>query len=219
MRNSSFLFTFTLAGAGLLAACGGAPPPAPPIPEPTAEVALQGPTRDSLDAVRRADSVEWARQLQLVERAYFDSVEQVRLAGETSGGNLAHEAALTSADLQRELGVMIHFDVARAQVLPDGRTALDRKMAILKANPTVRLQITGACDERGSDLYNVALGERRAAAVRQYFVESGINAGRLDEMSSGETSPIDTGSDEAAWAMNRRAEFVIVSGNLPLALN
>jgi len=215
MRTTSF--RFTIAGVALAAACHGAPPPETPAPQPIPEVALQTHTHDSLAGVRHADSVEWVRQLQVAERAYFDSVEQVRLAGETAAGPAPSESTV-SDQLREELGVMVHFDFALDQVLPDGRTALDRKVAILKANPTVRLQITGACDERGSDRYNVVLGERRATAVRRYLVENGIDVGRLDEASSGEKSPIDAGSDEAAWARNRRAEFVIVSGDMPLAM-
>ena len=70
----------------------------------------------------------------------------------------------------------------------------------------------GACDERGSDQYNLALGSRRAAAAKEYLVEQGIDAGRLDEVSTGEGSPIDPARNEAAWVRNRRAEFQIVSG-------
>ena len=95
---------------------------------------------------------------------------------------------------------------------------LDRKAAILIANPAVRLQITGAADERGSAAYNQNLGKRRAAAVRAYLVGKGIDVSRLDELSTGETAPIADGHDETAWAENRRAEFVIVSGDLPLTM-
>ncbi|MEP7325240.1 MAG: OmpA family protein, partial [Gemmatimonadota bacterium] len=90
---------------------------------------------------------------------------------------------------------------------------------ILKANPGVRLRITGATDSRGSDQYNEALGDRRAAAVQRYLIEQGIDVSRFDLASSGENSPIDAGSGETAWAQNRRAEFVIVSADSPLAKN
>lgn len=208
MRNTTFLIT--IAGVAVAAACHSTPPPETPAPQPTeAEIALQRHVQDSLDAVRRAtaDSVrQAARRVELANQARADSIERVRLAAEKN------------ADLRQELGVMVHFDVAEAQIQPDGRAALDRKVAILNANPTVRLLITGACDERGSDQYNLALGNRRASAVKRYLVGKGINAARLDEMSSGEKSPIDSGSGEVAWARNRRAEFVIVSGDMPLAM-
>jgi len=114
---------------------------------------------------------------------------------------------------------MVYFDVAQAQIRTDGQAILDRKVAILNANPAVRIRITGACDERGSDQYNEALGERRAAAVEKYLTGKGIDVARLDQVSNGEKDPVDSGSDEAAWARNRRAEFVIVSGDMPLAMN
>jgi hypothetical protein len=114
-----------------------------------------------------------------------------------------------SAALREDLAGMIHFDFDQAQIQPDDRAALDRKATILAANPAVRLRIAGGCDERGSVAYNVALGSRRAAAAKQYLIERGIDAGRLEEFSSGEGSPIDPGQNEAAWVQNRRAEFEV----------
>ena len=83
---------------------------------------------------------------------------------EMADDNAAREATEKDAELRKELGVMVYFDVAQAQIQTDGQIVLDRKVAILNANPAVRLRITGACDERGSDQYNEALGQRRAAA-------------------------------------------------------
>jgi peptidoglycan-associated lipoprotein len=216
VRKTTFLIT--LAGVALAAACQRAPAPAPAVPQPTeAELALRRHVQDSLAAVSRAtaDSVARVRQAELANRARADSIERVRLAAETAARAAAAEA---NATLRTELGVMVHFEVAQAQLQADGRDALDRKVAILTANPAVRLRITGACDERGSDQYNVGLGERRAAAVKQYLIEKGIDVARLDEASVGEQSPVDAGTGETAWARNRRAEFVIVSGDTPLAM-
>jgi peptidoglycan-associated lipoprotein len=218
MRKTTVLIT--IAGIAL-AGCHSAPPPKA-APEPTAaEIALQRHVQDSLDAVSRAtaDSVELARQAALAERARADSVEQARLAAEAAALKAAEEAAAKSTALRQELGVMAHFDTGKAQIRQDDRAALDRKVAILNANPAVRLRITGACDERGSEQYNQALGTRRAAAVQRYLVGQGIDATRLDQASLGEKSPIDSGHNEAAWAQNRRTEFVIVSGDTPLAMN
>lgn len=212
MRKTSILFT--VAGFALAASCHSAPPAETPAPAPTdAEIALSHHMQDSLDMVNRAraDSIEQAR---LVAVARADSIERARLAIETA----AREAAEQNANLRNELGVMVHFDVAKSRILPDGQAALDRKIEILNANPMVRLRITGATDDRGSDSYNVALGTRRAAAVKQYLIAKGIDVSRLDQVSTGETSPIDSGTGETAWAQNRRAEFMIVSGDMPLAM-
>ena len=78
----------------------------------------------------------------------------------------------------------------------------------MNQNPSVRVQIEGHCDERGTEEYNLALGERRANAAKQYLTTAGISAGRLSTISYGER-PLDPGHNEAAWAKNRRDHFVI----------
>jgi peptidoglycan-associated lipoprotein len=216
LRKTAFFLVLT--ALALTAACNRAPPPVAATPQPTAaELAQQRRAQDSVDAVRRAtaDSAERARVAALAARARADSVERVRLA---AAATAREAAARQDATLREELGVMVHFDVARAELRSDGRATLDRKVAILKANPDVRVRITGACDDRGSEAYNQALGDRRAAAVMRYLVAQGVDAARLEAVSVGETSPIDVGSGEIAWARNRRAEFLVVSGDSPLAM-
>jgi peptidoglycan-associated lipoprotein len=207
----------SLIAVALAAACGGSPPPATPAPQPGAtDIAMQQQVQDSIAAVNRAraDSAERVRQVELASRARADSAERVRVAADAAARQVAAVAAAKNTELRQELGVMVHFDVGRSRIRVDGGATLDRKVAILAANPDVRLQITGATDDRGSDAYNQALGNRRANAVKKYLVDMGIDAGRLNEMSSGEKSPIEAGRSEVAWAMNRRAEFVIVSTGL-----
>lgn len=214
MRHPAFLST--IAALALVAACGGSKPADNPSPKEDVSTRVQ----DSINAARQftADSLERVRLALAAERARADSIEKVRLAAENTARLAREEAARQTAALRDELGMMVHFDVARAGLQPEGAALLDRKAIILAANPTVRLQITGAADERGSDAYNQDLGTRRAAAVRRYLVERGIDASRLDELSTGENSPIAAGSDETAWAQNRRAEFMIVSGDSPLTM-
>ena len=79
----------------------------------------------------------------------------------------------------------------------------------MKKNSALKVRIEGHCDERGSDEYNLALGERRAKAAMNYLVTLGIADKRLSVISYGKEKPVDPGHDEAAWAKNRRAEFVI----------
>lgn len=213
-----------VAGLALAAACHREPPPETvPIQttDPTPKVAAQNIfNQDSIDAVTRsADSAAWQHQMAVAEQAYADSVAKARLAFEAAGNNGASQAAAKNAELRSELGMMVHFEVGQAQLEGDARSTLDRKVAILMANPAVRLKITGACDERGSNQYNEALGERRAAAVSRYLVGKGINVARLDRISTGENAPIDAGDTEAAWAQNRRAEFTILGSDVELSLN
>ena len=110
--------------------------------------------------------------------------------------------------LQRQLqAVYFNFDSA---TLSDEARATLSKDAELLANRSVRISVEGHTDERGSDDYNMALGERRAKAARDYLVNLGIQADRVSTISYGEEKPAESGSNEEAWAKNRRAEIVIV---------
>src|SRR6185312_14892320 len=92
------------------------------------------------------------------------------------------------------------------------RATLDAKIAALSANPDVKLRVAGNTDDRGSDEYNLALGQRRAASAKRYLTDHGITADRIDVISYGEERPVATGEDEAAWSQNRRDEFEITAG-------
>jgi peptidoglycan-associated lipoprotein len=91
----------------------------------------------------------------------------------------------------------------------DAKATLEKKAAWLAENPEVKVQIEGHCDERGTTAYNLALGERRAHATKQYLTALGINNSRLSTISYGEEAPIDPGHSEEAWSRNRRAHFMI----------
>lgn len=112
--------------------------------------------------------------------------------------------AAAVAEMQR-----IFFDFDQYTLSPQARQTLTANAEYLKANPRVNIQIEGHCDERGSDEYNLALGERRARAARDYLLSLGIAGDRLTTISYGEERPLDPASTEAAWAKNRRAEFVV----------
>lgn len=125
---------------------------------------------------------------------------------------MAREAAARAAALRTELGDLIHFDFDKADVRTSDQGILDRKAAILGANTSVRLRIAGHCDERGSDEYNLALGNRRAASAKRYLTGKGVDEGRLDVVSYGKERALDPGHSEDAWAKNRRDEFEITAG-------
>jgi peptidoglycan-associated lipoprotein len=125
---------------------------------------------------------------------------------------MAREAAARAAAVRTELADMIHFDFDKSDVRPSDQGILDRKAAILAANTAVRLRIAGHCDERGSDEYNLALGNRRAASAKRYLTGKGIDEGRLDVVSYGKERPLDPGHSEDAWAKNRRDEFELTAG-------
>ena len=104
----------------------------------------------------------------------------------------------------------IYFDFDSAALSESSRDTLKKDYELIKKNGAAKVEIEGHCDERGSDEYNLALGERRAKAALNYLVTLGIAPGRLSTISYGKEKPADPGHDEAAWAKNRRVEFVIV---------
>ncbi len=105
----------------------------------------------------------------------------------------------------------IHFDFDKYDIRPQDAEILKENAAILHKFPKVRFQIEGHCDERGTNEYNLALGERRANSAKSYLISLGISPDRISTISYGEERPLDPGHNEEAWAKNRRAHFVILS--------
>jgi len=113
-------------------------------------------------------------------------------------------------DLNRDSPMrIVYFGYDSAELSAEARAALDANAAVLKKYPAWTVTIEGHCDERGTAEYNLALGERRAAAAQSYLVALGVPASRVKTVSYGKEFPFDPGHDEAAWAKNRRAHFVI----------
>ena len=139
------------------------------------------------------------------ERRVADSIAAAAAAARAA-------AERTIAALRATLAEKVFFDYDQSTLTDEARTALDRKLAVLKANAGLRLRISGHADERGSDEYNIALGQRRAVAVKRYMMDQGIDGGRLDVVSFGEEQPAAQGGTEQAFALNRRAEFEITAG-------
>ena len=104
----------------------------------------------------------------------------------------------------------VYFDFDASALRDDARAALDANARILRDNSTLKVRIEGNCDERGTVEYNMALGERRAVAARDYLVSQGIDASRMTVVSYGKEKPVAEGHDESAWKQNRRDEFHIV---------
>jgi peptidoglycan-associated lipoprotein len=136
-------------------------------------------------------------------RAEADAAARARAEAERKAQQQLAESALTAA---RTLSP-IYFDYDRYQIRDDQRTALAGDAAKLSAAPSVSLVLEGHCDERGTIEYNLALGQRRAEAVRAQLVRLGVEAARLDVVTFGEDRPADPGHNEAAWARNRRVQL------------
>ena len=189
MRYRTFVTT-ALAAVVFVGACKKDPPPPPEPTGPTAEeLAEQQRIRDSIAAAEAAAAA--AEEAARREAA-------------------AREAALRAA--RATLSERVHFDYDMAEIRPDAERVLRAKLAILRASPAVQLRIEGHCDERGSNEYNDALGNRRAQAVVDFFTGFGLDASKFNIVSFGEDRPLANRSDEGAWAQNRRAEFIITAG-------
>ncbi len=102
----------------------------------------------------------------------------------------------------------VHFDEDSATLRPAMVTVMDNNARYLKKHTKLNIVVEGHCDERGTNEYNLALGDRRADGARDYLVRQGVPAKRLTTVSFGEERPIENGHNESAWYTNRRAEFI-----------
>ena len=166
--------------AALLAAAGCASTTAP-APEPAAPAAPPAPATTDVSTQPRPLGVE-SQPVQ-------------------SGPVADHR---TVAGLER-----VHFAYNQFTLEDQARLTLEQNAVYLRSNPALKVVIEGHCDDRGSDEYNLALGERRAVAARNYLLSLGIAAERLTIISYGEEQPLVTGASEEAWTKNRRAEFKV----------
>jgi len=105
---------------------------------------------------------------------------------------------------------MIHFDFDKFFIREDAKPVLEANAAYLKRWTSVKVLIEGHCDERGTEEYNLALGEKRAKSTQDYLISLGISADRLKIISYGKSQPLDPGHNEMAWDKNRRAQFTII---------
>lgn len=153
-------------------------------------------------AQRRADSLA-----ALAAQRRADSIAAANSAASRDAAAAADRQA--QAEMTNVLAQKVYFDFDRDQLRDDGAATLDAKSAILLANPSITLVITGHTDERGTAEYNLALGQRRAATVKRYLAGKGVGDGRMTTQSLGDSQPAAAGSDESAYQQNRRAEFEV----------
>ena len=118
----------------------------------------------------------------------------------------------SAEDFRVNVGDTVHFEFDQYNVQESDKTILGRQAAWLAKYPAVRVTIEGHADERGTREYNLALGARRANAVKEYLVSQGVSTARVETVSYGKERPICTQSDEACWAQNRRGTTTITGG-------
>jgi peptidoglycan-associated lipoprotein len=125
--------------------------------------------------------------------------------GGGGGGGAGHGVPGSQEDLTQSAGDRIFFDTDHNSLTPQATATLDRQAAWLQQYPQVNVWVAGNCDERGTEEYNLALGQRRASADRDYLVAHGVQRSRIETISYGKSRPIDSGSTSEAWAQNRNA--------------
>lgn len=171
-------------------------PPATPAPDTLGGAVVTGDT----DAARE-DSIRMANERMERDRAERERLERERLDRETA----AAREVLTE---------IIFFEYDSDQITGQAEETLRLKAAVLAANPNVRLRIEGHADQRGSTEYNLALGQRRAEAVRSFLANYGVDPDRFTTVSYGKERPLMEGEGEDSWARNRRAEFAVTGGQV-----
>jgi len=144
-----------------------------------------------------------------------DGASEVQSSSASSSSTAATEAATSSSEAPSartiaenqlaSVGNTVLFGFDSASLTDAAQATLNRQAAFMQASPTLRVVIGGHADERGTREYNLALGERRAAATRDYLVAKGVNAARVRIISYGKERPVAVGSNDVSWAKNRRA--------------
>jgi peptidoglycan-associated lipoprotein len=193
----------TLIVAVAVAACSKPAPPPPPTPAaPTVN-------QDRIDQARRrqmtADSIARAEQMRRDRQKFVDdSIANARAAADAE--------ARDAESMRATIATPVHYDFDKADLRDDTKQLLDAKLPILTANSGLTIRIAGHTDDRGSGEYNLQLGQRRAAAARDYLTARGVNTARIELVSYGEERPLCQDKNEACWSQNRRAEFEITAG-------
>ncbi len=139
------------------------------------------------------------------------SVDGATYSGSANYSDSPFEVNGSSDDMNAGGLSTVYFPFNSASLISTAKSLMDSNISFLKDNPSVSVQIEGHCDERGSVQYNLALGERRANSIKDYFVSKGISAFRVSTISYGKERPLDYTQDESGWAKNRRVNFIITA--------
>ena len=198
-RIRSFALAAVALSALTAAACKKKPVVAP-VPAPVVVPF----NKDSADAAEAA------------KRAAADAA--AKAAADKAAAELAARNAAAVAAARAAFVTPVYFDYDQAAIRDDQKATLDAKVPLFQSNPDMRIRVAGNTDNRGSDEYNLALGQRRAAEVKRYLVARGIDEARIDVVSFGEERPAVAADTEDAWGKNRRDEFEIIAGGNPLKL-
>ena len=171
----------------------------------TASCAKKAVKEDTM-AAQQAEEEAAMKAREAAERAKQEEMERQKALEEQK---LKDEAMMKKEAMEAFMNEDIHFDFDSSTLTPDAQEILKQKAQWLRDNPEKTATIEGHCDDRGTNEYNLALGDRRATSAKAFLVDLGIPASRLTTISYGEERPIDPGQNEEAWAKNRRCHFTI----------
>ncbi|NUO65437.1 MAG: OmpA family protein [Gemmatimonadaceae bacterium] len=198
MHVTPRLALLSLAAVSIVAAgaCKKKPQPAPVPVVNQDSINAENARRDSIARADQARRDSLAR-----EQARADSIARAR-----------QQMDEMMANARNTITAPVYFEFDRSELSSDDIAKLDAKIPLLNANPELRIRVAGHTDSRGSDEYNMALGQRRAASAKRYLTQHGIPTARIETVSFGEEHPAAQGTDEASMAQNRRSEFEIIAG-------
>jgi len=179
------------------------------------EVKVETPVVDTSAAdaekARQKAEAEAKARAEAEAKAKADAAAKAKAEADAAAKAKADAEAAAQKLLQDQVNAVesekIYFDYDKADLKPEAQSTLEQKAKFLQANPAYALSIEGNCDERGTNEYNLALGERRADAAKKFLNSLGIPADKITTISYGEEKPVDPGHDESAWVQNRRDEF------------
>lgn len=158
-------------------------------------------------ARQKAEEEARQRELERQKAIKEETLKEESLEKEDVTAKIGKELKLTDQAVFENEDIFYEFDSIRLS--PEAQDILRKKGRWLQENPAITVTIEGHCDSRGTNEYNLALGDRRAHSAKIFLVELGIDESRLQTISYGEERPVDPGEDEKAWAKNRRAHFLI----------
>jgi len=166
---------------------------------------------EAKEEIAKEEQVKIERLQELEEAKKAEAVEEEKAIEEKAAAlEFDEERAYRERMAAQVEAESIYFDFDRSFIRPEYRPLLEKKVAFLKEFPEYNLRIEGNCDERGTNEYNLALGDRRADSAKSYLISRGISADRIETLSYGEERPLAVGHNETAWAQNRRDDFVLM---------
>ena len=181
----------------------------------TEEKQVKAPPKEVAKVEKEEPAVKEVKEAEEVKKAEEAKLEKLKELEMTKKREAEAKAAEEKAWQERRVAKVeaesIYFDFDKSFIKLEYRAVLQAKAEFLKDDPNIHIRIEGNCDERGTNEYNLALGERRANSAAKYLVSLGISPDRIETISYGEERPLASGHGGGAWAQNRRDDFTVIA--------